>query len=53
VNAAVGAWLMLSSLLTRGLDASTFWNHLLVGFALVLFAMAGSLHSLRRRRADL
>jgi len=53
VNAAAGASLMLSSLLARGLDASTFWNHLLVGFALVLFAMAANLQALRRRRADL
>jgi hypothetical protein len=53
VNAAAGGCLMVSALLARGLDASTFWNHLVVGLALVLFAMVGNLQALRRRRADL
>ena len=52
VNATVGAWLILSAILRRGLGAATFWNYLLVGAALVLFSMASSLGALRQRQAD-
>jgi hypothetical protein len=49
LNAIFGAWLILSSILRPGLDRVTFWNYLLVGAALVLFALTASLHGLRRR----
>jgi hypothetical protein len=52
LNAIFGAWLILSSILRPGLDRPTFWNHLLVGAALVLFSMTASLRGLRRRAAD-
>src|SRR4051812_26202766 len=52
-NSIAGAWLILSAVLEPRLDARTFWNHVLVGFGLVLFAMAGSLRALRGRQADL
>ncbi len=49
LNAIFGAWLILSSILRPGLDRVTFWNYLLVGAGLVLFALTASLHGLRRR----
>jgi hypothetical protein len=52
VNALVGAWLIVSALFMRRSMGATFWNHLLVGFALALFAMLPSLSSFRTRRAD-
>jgi hypothetical protein len=52
VNAVLGAWLIVSALLMPAIRPATLWNHLIVGFALVLFAMASSLPSLRRRTAD-
>src|SRR3982750_541792 len=52
VNAAIGAWLIVSAVLMPAIRAATFWNHLLVGFALAFFAMGSSLSSLRRRTAD-
>jgi hypothetical protein len=52
VNALVGAWLIVSALLMPKATSGTFWNHLVVGFALALFAMAPSLSSFRTRRAD-
>src|SRR4051812_11733124 len=47
VNALVGAWLIVSALFMRKATPGTFWNHLLVGFALALFAMVSSLSSFR------
>jgi hypothetical protein len=52
VNTIVGAWLILSALLLPRLRVVTFWNQLIVGFALALFALAPSLSTLRTRRAD-
>ena len=52
VNALVGAWLIVSALFMPKVTPATFWNHLLVGFALALFAMVSSLSSFRTRRAD-
>src|SRR4051794_27102433 len=53
VNAAIGAWLIVSAVLMPGIRAATFWNHLIVGFALAFFAMASSLPAVRARRADI
>jgi hypothetical protein len=52
VNAVLGAWLILASILRTGLSPATFWNQLLVGAALVLFGLAPSLHALREGEAD-
>ena len=52
VNAALGGWLIVSALLLRRVQLATFWNHLLVGFALALFALTRHLTDLRRRPAD-
>ena len=52
LNAIVGAWLILSALLMPKARVATFWNHLLVGFALALFAMVSSLSTFRGRPAD-
>lgn len=52
VNALVGAWLIVSALFMAKATPGTFWNHLVVGFALALFAMVPSLSSFRTRRAD-
>jgi hypothetical protein len=52
VNAVLGAWLIVSAIFTPT-RAATFWNHLLVGFALALFALAPSLSALRERRSDI
>jgi hypothetical protein len=52
VNAVVGAWLIVSALFMPNATTGTFWNHMLVGFALALFAMMPSLSSFRTRRAD-
>lgn len=52
VNALVGAWLIVSALFVPKVTQATFWNHMLVGFALALFAMMSSLSSFRTRRAD-
>jgi hypothetical protein len=52
VNVLVGAWLILCALLMPPLRAATFWNQLIVGFALALFALAPSLSALRARRAE-
>jgi hypothetical protein len=53
VNAVVGAWLIVSALLMSRIRFATFWNHLIVGFALALFAMVSSLSTFRRRQADI
>jgi hypothetical protein len=48
INAALGAWLIISAILLPRLSPATFWNHLLVGAALALFAMVSHLPELRR-----
>jgi hypothetical protein len=54
LNAALGGWLILFAILLPRSHAATFWNDLLVGFALVLLALVASTGDLRRRRpADL
>jgi hypothetical protein len=53
VNALVGAWLIVSALFMAKATPRTFWNNLVVGFALALFAMVPSLSSFRTRRSDL
>ena len=53
VNVLLGAWLMLSAVFINRWGPG-FWNHVAVGFGLVLFAVAHDLRSLRRRqRADI
>lgn len=52
VNVVLGAWLIVSALLLPRIRPATFWNHLLVGFALALFALTSRLSELRSRRAD-
>lgn len=52
VNALVGAWLIVSAIFMRTSMGATFWNHLLVGFALAVFAMVPSLSAFRTRHAD-
>ena len=52
VNAAIGAWLIVSSLLMPAIRPATFWNHMIVGFALAFFAMSSTLSSTRLRSAD-
>lgn len=49
-NAALGAWLILSAILVPRVGAATFWNHLLVGFALAMFGLASSIRDLRNQR---
>jgi hypothetical protein len=49
VNAAAGGWLIVSSL-QRLIHPLTFWNHMVVGFLLVLFGVSPSLSALRDRR---
>jgi hypothetical protein len=54
VNAALGGWLVAAAVFLPHIRAATFWNHLLVGLALVLFASASSLADLTaRRHADI
>ena len=51
VNAACGGWLIVSALfLSRG-GGATFWNHVIVGFALAVFGMSPSIRDFRRRAA--
>lgn len=50
-NAAIGAWLMVSAILAPRVATATFWNHLLVGFGLVIFGLSPTLRDLRTRRA--
>jgi len=52
VNAALGGYLIVSALFLPRTLSATFWNHLLVGFALALFAFTSRLTELRGRRAD-
>jgi nitric oxide reductase large subunit len=44
-NAALGAWLFLSSFFLPTLRAGTFWNHLLVGIGVFVLAMVRLLPS--------
>jgi chromate transport protein ChrA len=48
VNAALGAWLIISTLLMPSTNVATAWNHLLVGFAMILFGLMSSLREARR-----
>jgi hypothetical protein len=50
LNAALGAWLLLCALFLPHLSAATFWNEILVGFAMVIIALASTAGDLRRRR---
>ena len=50
LNAALGGWLILSALFLPRLRAATFWNEILVGFAMVCLALASTAGDLRRRR---
>jgi hypothetical protein len=47
-NAALGAWLILSVVVTPWPGSLTFWNHLVVGFLLTLFGLAARPRELRR-----
>jgi hypothetical protein len=47
VNAALGAWLIISTLLLPRTSIATSWNHLLVGFAMILFGLMSSLREAR------
>jgi hypothetical protein len=49
VNALLGGWLIVSALFLPRASMWTFWNHVAVGFGLVLFGLAPSLGSIRRR----
>jgi hypothetical protein len=49
VNVVAGGWLIVSSLVPT-IGRATFWNHMLVGFLLVMFGLAPSLTALRERR---
>lgn len=51
LNLVLGAWLILFAILLPRARALVFWNELLVGFAMVLLALAARLTDLRRRRA--
>jgi hypothetical protein len=48
INAVAGGWLLVSSLMWPT-GPATFWNHMLVGIVIVMFAVAPSLTSVRRR----
>ena len=52
LNCVLGAWLILSTLLVARWSPITFWNHIVVGFGLVLFALARDLRATRRRRSE-
>lgn len=49
LNAALGGWLVVSALFLPGLTQMTFWNHVVVGVAVALFALAPSLRNARER----
>ncbi|HVX94792.1 MAG TPA: hypothetical protein VHK47_07780 [Polyangia bacterium] len=42
VNAAVGGWLIISAILPVGQSPPTFWNQLVCGFLLAVFALGVS-----------
>jgi hypothetical protein len=50
LNAALGGWLILFAILLPRAHAATFWNDLLVGFAMVLLALVTNTGDLRRRK---
>jgi hypothetical protein len=49
VHAALGGWLLVSSLLMQGTTSGTFWNHVFVGFGLLFFGVSPSLRAADRR----
>jgi hypothetical protein len=49
LNAACGAWLIVSALFLSPAAGVTFWNHALVGLGLVAFGLSPSLRNFRRR----
>lgn len=49
VNALLGGWLIVTTLLWPRISPLTFWNQMLVGLAVAMFAFAGSVSALRRR----
>jgi chromate transport protein ChrA len=52
LNAALGAWLIISTLLRPMTNLATSWNHLLVGFAMILFGLMTSLRETRGRPVE-
>lgn len=42
VTSLAGGWLIVSALVLGSIRTATFWNHMLVGFAIAMFAMMGS-----------
>jgi hypothetical protein len=50
LNAALGGWLIASALLLPHLRPATFWNEILVGFAMVLIASTTTASDLRPRQ---
>ena len=52
LNAALGAWLIISTLLRPSTSVATSWNHLLVGFAMILFGLMSSLREARGRPVE-
>jgi len=51
LNAALGAWLIVSALFLPRVRAATMWNGILVGFAMVLIALSSTARDLRRHGA--
>ena len=52
LNCLLGAWLILSTVLATRWSPVTFWNQIVVGFGLVLFALATDLAATRRHRTE-
>jgi hypothetical protein len=52
LNAALGAWLIISTLLLPMTNVATAWNHLLVGFAMILFGLMSSFREGRGRPVE-
>ena len=50
LNVALGGWLILVAILLGHRRVVVFWNDLLVGFVMVLFALVATPSDLRRRR---
>jgi formate hydrogenlyase subunit 4 len=49
LNALLGGWLIVTTLLWPRTTMLTYWNQMLVGLAVAMFAFAPSLSALRRR----
>jgi hypothetical protein len=50
LNAVLGAWLIISALFFSPAAGATYWNHTLVGIAILALGLSPTLRNFRRRQ---